>query len=113
MRSFTTLALLATAVASVFSAAVKQPSKKRSVTYLASLKDIDVPIAASVQATDAYKAFLDSPVVLLTEANSKRQDSVIPDFVFVLQCTDDGFRGNCLVFGAPPGLCGTISTSGR
>ncbi|KAK1596918.1 uncharacterized protein LY79DRAFT_667067 [Colletotrichum navitas] len=28
-----------------------------------------------------------------------------PENIFVLQCTDAGFRGDCLVFGSPPGQC--------
>lgn len=30
-----------------------------------------------------------------------------PENVFVLQCGTAGFRDTCLVFGAPPGKCGT------
>lgn len=34
-----------------------------------------------------------------------------PDNIFVLQCDLAGFQGDCLVFGAGPGKCGTFPMS--
>jgi hypothetical protein len=67
---------------------------------------------------EAYNAFMTSPLITLEGGVSRRQEvpvdstpdpnrpSVIPPFVFVLQCDLAGFRGNCLSFGAAPGQCG-------
>lgn len=40
----------------------------------------------------------------LPTKEKKRED--VPDYLFVLFCTLAGFRGDCDVFGSPPGSCG-------
>lgn len=103
-----TLLLLASSAIPVFSAALSETPVKREVSFLPPLDDAHIPIEYTNETADAYDAFLATPVVRLGEAasSSKRQEAVIPDFVFVLHCTEQGFRGDCLVFGAPPGTCG-------
>lgn len=82
-----------------------------------------IPIDESVkQHADAFVAFLIAPLVTLssTESITARQEVpedatpdpnrpvVTPENIFVLQCSDAGFQGECLSFGAPPGDCGMI-----
>ncbi|TKW55056.1 hypothetical protein CTA1_13238 [Colletotrichum tanaceti] len=69
----------------------------------------------------AYDAFQKAPKIVLGAAVSKRQavpgDGVpdpdrpasTPENIFLLQCTEAGFLGDCLSFGAPPGRCVTYS----
>ncbi|KAL1875432.1 hypothetical protein Daus18300_003171 [Diaporthe australafricana] len=109
MQSLTNLVLLASAVAPVFSAAIV-PLQKKSVLHIAAELDAGISFDSKVIDSDSYNTFISTEVVLL-EGTDKRQDadpdrnSTIPDAVFTLQCTDDGFRGDCLVFGAKPGAC--------
>ncbi|KKY32389.1 hypothetical protein UCDDA912_g07644 [Diaporthe ampelina] len=109
MQSLTNLVLLASAVTPVFSAVIA-PLEKKSVLHIAADVDAGIPFASKVVDSDAYNTFVSTEVVLL-EGTDKRQDadpdrnSTIPDVVYTLQCTDDGFRGDCLVFGAKPGAC--------
>lgn len=49
-------------------------------------------------------------VVPLDATPNPNRNHTIPDNVFVLQCTDPGFRAECLVFGAAPGKCGMFFT---
>ncbi|GJC77295.1 hypothetical protein ColLi_00133 [Colletotrichum liriopes] len=74
-----------------------------------------IKIAAEVQSDhpDAYAAFLRAPKIILGSAAQKRQavpgdgspdpsrPPVTPENIFVLQCSDAGFLGECLSFGAP------------
>ncbi|GKT56028.1 hypothetical protein ColTof3_03367 [Colletotrichum tofieldiae] len=78
-----------------------------------------IKIAAEVQSDhpDAYAAFLRAPKIILGSAAQKRQavpgdgnpdpdrPPVTPENIFLLQCSDAGFLGECLSFGAPPGRC--------
>ncbi|KAG8169141.1 hypothetical protein KVR01_001890 [Diaporthe batatas] len=66
---------------------------------------------------EAYHALMTSPLITLEGSVSRRQEVsvditpdpnrpiVTPPYIFVLQCDLAGFRGSCLSFGAPPGLC--------
>lgn len=83
-----------------------------------------IPLAESLKTShpEAYAAFLTAPMINLdpasAEAAQKRQavpgdgqpngtrPIVTPENIFVLQCSDAGFRGECLSWGAPPGTCG-------
>ncbi|POS73929.1 hypothetical protein DHEL01_v207675 [Diaporthe helianthi] len=112
MQSFTNLLLLAGAATPVLSAAVAHPNfEKRNVLHIAA--DVEAPIlfAPKVFDSEAYKPFISTEVVLLQDKNEKREDAdpnrpaVIPDAIYTLQCTGEGFQGDCLVFGAKPGAC--------
>lgn len=73
----------------------------------------------------AYKPFQNSDTVMFDGHRAQRRTSdrpenppanrnaTVPDYVFTLMCDQDGFRGNCLVFGAKPGECGTSCVHGR
>lgn len=130
MQSLTNLIFLAGAVTPVLSAAIAPQSvEKRGVLHIAADVDAGIPFNSKVVDSDAYNTFVSTEVVLL-EGTDKRQDadpdrnSTIPDAIYTLQCTDDvgtsplilsksdllkseyqGFRGDCLVFGAKPGAC--------
>ncbi|KJX94106.1 hypothetical protein TI39_contig4216g00018 [Zymoseptoria brevis] len=39
------------------------------------------------------------------EARDSKGGGPIPQYLYVLQCREQGFRGDCLVFGAAPGQC--------
>ncbi|KAK7965759.1 uncharacterized protein PG986_000036 [Apiospora aurea] len=77
--------------------------------------DAQVPIAESVINSAAFQPFQKSAKVLARtgDAPSRRAEqepdptrpATTPEYVFVLQCTENGFRGDCLVFGAAPGKC--------
>ncbi|KAK8017874.1 hypothetical protein PG993_014200 [Apiospora rasikravindrae] len=77
--------------------------------------DAQVPIAESVMNSAAFEPFQKSAKVLASESDapSRRAEqepdpsrpATTPEYVFVLQCTENGFRGDCLVFGAAPGKC--------
>lgn len=72
---------------------------------------------------DAYAAFQQADVYnILPNGQVSRRQAVpvdatpdpdrnvtTPENIFVLQCSDAGFRGECLVFGAAPGSCGMFS----
>lgn len=68
---------------------------------------------------EAFAAFMVAPIYDLgPKLSSKRQavpvdatpdpnrTVVTPENVFVLQCSDAGFQGDCISWGAPPGDCG-------
>ncbi|KAK8859593.1 hypothetical protein PGQ11_010327 [Apiospora arundinis] len=77
--------------------------------------DVQVPVVESVMNSAAFAPFKSSAKVLAkSEAASSRRaepepdagrPATTPEYVFVLQCTENGFRGDCLVFGAAPGQC--------
>ncbi|KAK8067369.1 hypothetical protein PG997_014116 [Apiospora hydei] len=77
--------------------------------------DAQVPIAESVMNSAAFQPFQKSAKILARtgDAPSRRAEqepdpsrpATTPEYVFVLQCTENGFRGDCLVFGAAPGKC--------
>lgn len=87
--------------------------QENSVINLAAVVKADHP--------EAYAAFLKAPKITLDGAVRKRQavpgdgnpdpdrPPVTPDNIFLLQCSDAGFLGECLSFGAPPGRCGKKS----
>ncbi|KAL3417483.1 hypothetical protein PVAG01_10493 [Phlyctema vagabunda] len=82
---------------------------------LLDLSGLKIPIVGSVVNSAAYEVFsnVNTPVLNLADIVSKRQDAepspdrnvTTPENVFILQCLDAGFRGDCQVFGAPPGQC--------
>lgn len=111
MQSLTNLVLLASAVTPVLSAAITPRAvEKRGVLHIAAEVDAGIKFNPNVVVSDAYSTFVSTEVVLL-EGTDKRQDadpdrnSTTPEAIYTLQCTDDGFRGDCLVFGAKPGAC--------
>ncbi|KAJ4415373.1 hypothetical protein N0V82_007368 [Gnomoniopsis sp. IMI 355080] len=75
---------------------------KRDVAQLA---DSNIAIANGVMNSAAYKPFQNTQVLVKTDPSTKRQEVVTPDYIFVLQCVDAGFREPCLVFGSKPGDC--------
>ncbi|KXH61975.1 hypothetical protein CSAL01_00981 [Colletotrichum salicis] len=79
-----------------------------------------ITVAQSVQEKhpEAFAAFQKSNLINLVATTEKRQEvpgdgnpdpnrpPVIPDNIFLLQCSEAGFLGECLSWGAPPGRCG-------
>lgn len=80
---------------------------------LINIPNVEVAISGSVINSAAFVPFQNTRVLLKTPATgTKRQDVVTPDNIFVLQCTEAGFREPCLVFGAAPGDCGRLLPHG-
>ncbi|TID03757.1 hypothetical protein CH35J_001867 [Colletotrichum higginsianum] len=91
--------------------------QENSVINLAAVVKADHP--------EAYAAFLKAPKITLDGAVWKRQavpgdgnpdpdrPPVTPDNIFLLQCSDAGFLGECLSFGAPPGRCVSYASFNR
>jgi hypothetical protein len=77
-----------------------------------------IPLHSSVINSAAYSAFRTHLTLALSlnliigrddEPDPDRNTTLQDGLVFVVQCVDAGFRGDCLVFGAPPGDCGKFS----
>ncbi|GJC82986.1 hypothetical protein ColLi_05824 [Colletotrichum liriopes] len=107
MKSFSTLVLAATAATGVMSAAVSKPIEQRDTGSSAGLK-----YASTIMNSAAFPKFLTTEVVSAVHLEARQEaepdpnrNETNPDLVFLLQCTDAGFRGDCLVFGASPGDC--------
>ncbi|KAK2045218.1 hypothetical protein LZ31DRAFT_541332 [Colletotrichum somersetense] len=109
MKSFTTLVLAAAAATGVMSAAINNDLKAVVETETGP----NFQLSGKVMNSAAFDAFQHTQVVhassglasrQIVEPDANRTVTTPPD-VFVLQCTDAGFRGDCLVFGAPPGQC--------
>ncbi|KAK1971939.1 hypothetical protein LY78DRAFT_676466 [Colletotrichum sublineola] len=114
MKSFTsTLILTAAAATGVMSAVIG----KSGAMVTDNNSGATYNVVGSVVNSAAYSTFDNTPVVypatldLVTrddqpepEPNPNRPEET-PDYVYVLQCTESGFRGDCLVFGSPPGKC--------
>ncbi|WYZ39086.1 hypothetical protein EsH8_III_001000 [Colletotrichum jinshuiense] len=109
MKSFSTLVLAATAATGVVSAAVSKP-----VVELIESRSTggDLPLTNDVVNSAAFEVFQVTDVKLATKLDARQEgepdpnrNETNPEYVFVLQCTDPGFRGDCLVFGASPGDC--------
>ncbi|KAK2780404.1 hypothetical protein CKAH01_00348 [Colletotrichum kahawae] len=108
MKSFSTIVLAAAAATGVMSAAVKQPQPLEQRNTGSDLK-----YAGSVMNSAAFDVFKNTEVKVAPNVLNSRQEAepdpnrneTNPDVVFLLQCTDAGFRGDCLVFGAAPGSC--------
>ncbi|KAK1593426.1 uncharacterized protein LY79DRAFT_579261 [Colletotrichum navitas] len=78
-----------------------------------------IKVAPDVQSghPEAYAVFMRAPRIILGDVARKRQAvpgdgnpdpnraPITPDNIFVLQCPDAGFLGDCISFGAPPGRC--------
>lgn len=73
---------------------------------IAELGDSIIALTGDVMNSAAYQPFQNHQVLVKTDPSTKRQEVVTPDYIFVLQCVDAGFRDPCLVFGAKPGDCG-------
>ncbi|KAK2035575.1 hypothetical protein LX32DRAFT_688482 [Colletotrichum zoysiae] len=81
--------------------------------------EVVIKIAPEVQSghPEAYAVFLRAPKLVLGDVAQKRQavpgdgkpdpnrPPITPGNIFVLQCPDAGFLGDCISFGAPPGRC--------
>ncbi|KAK2061751.1 hypothetical protein LY76DRAFT_643762 [Colletotrichum caudatum] len=81
--------------------------------------DVLIKVAPEVQSghPEAYAVFLRAPKLVLGDVAQKRQavpgdgnpnpdrPPITPGNIFVLQCPDAGFLGDCISFGAPPGRC--------
>lgn len=82
------------------------------VFFKRDVAEVKNPSVANSVPAEAKAVFVDDSVqnLLYTPAASRR-DSVIPDNIFVVQCTGAGFRPDCLVFGAPPGSCGMLCST--
>lgn len=101
MKSQIAIAFLAAASAN----ALAMGNAARDVEVLT---DSEFSLSDDVMNSAAFQPFQHTKVLALTSSSSeeKRQNVVTPDNIFVLQCTEAGFREPCLVFGAPPGQCG-------
>ncbi|KAK1726096.1 hypothetical protein CaCOL14_003795 [Colletotrichum acutatum] len=104
MKSFTTLVLAATAVSA---AAVSKPLVQRNTG-----SDLNIKIGNDIVNSAAYEKFLNTEVLAPKKLQTRQdgepdpnRNETNPETIFVLQCTDAGFRGDCLVFGASPGDC--------
>lgn len=104
------LTLLAMGAIPVLSAAVVEPPVKREVSFRAPLKDAEISLEYTKETAAAYDAFLKASVVTITEVSSKKRQE-IPEYIYVLQCVEQGFHEPCIVFGAPPGSCGMFGTA--
>ncbi|KAK2062929.1 hypothetical protein LY76DRAFT_588889 [Colletotrichum caudatum] len=109
MKSFTTLVLAAAAATGVMSAAINSH-------LMAVVKTDSGPnfkLSGKVMNSAAFDPFQHTSVVKASSGLASRQipepdpnrNATTPPFVYTLQCTQAGFRGDCLVFGAPPGQC--------
>ncbi|KAK1655836.1 hypothetical protein BDP81DRAFT_486936 [Colletotrichum phormii] len=104
MKSFTTLVLAANAVTA---AVVSKPLVQRNTG-----SDLNIKIGKDIVNSAAYEKFLSSEVLSPKQLQTRQdgepdpnRNETNPNIIFVLQCTDAGFRGDCLVFGASPGYC--------
>ncbi|KAK1990208.1 hypothetical protein LX36DRAFT_676049 [Colletotrichum falcatum] len=114
MKSFSALVLAAASATGVMSAAVGNVNNVVTDANTGASFKLNNNVVNSA----AYAPFGNVPVVYPVnkaaidardqptepEPNPDRPD-VTPDYVYVLQCDDSGFRGDCLVFGSPPGEC--------
>ncbi|KAF2848728.1 hypothetical protein T440DRAFT_400750 [Plenodomus tracheiphilus IPT5] len=105
MKIFHSIVLATTLATGVMSAAFRPRIEQRATG--SSLK-----FANKIANSAALSAFHGTNVVYPVNHLSTRQtepdpnrNETIPELIFVLQCTDGGFRGDCLVFGASPGDC--------
>lgn len=92
-------------LALLFASAMAGPLSKRDgkVSEVPN-PDVDASIpdpARTMFADDSAKNLLYAP---------PGSASTIPDNVFVVQCLEQGFRGECMVLGGPPGECGMYSS---
>ncbi|KAK8026446.1 hypothetical protein PG991_003502 [Apiospora marii] len=93
------------------------PNQARTVANILAADGQTLELDESVVNSAAYEPFKASARVLAKsdtqQAASRRAEqepdpsrpATTPEYVFVLQCTENGFRGDCLVFGAAPGKC--------
>ncbi|GKT51221.1 uncharacterized protein ColSpa_11402 [Colletotrichum spaethianum] len=107
MKSFSVLVIAATAATSVMSAAVSNPLAQRNTGSVQGFT-----IANSVMNSAAFEQFQKAGVVSTVNLKARQEaepdpnrNETNPDLIFLLQCTDAGFRGDCLVFGSSPGDC--------
>ncbi|KAF9877480.1 carboxylesterase [Colletotrichum karsti] len=111
---FSTLTSLVVASAAISQAAALPTVQENSLIPLSDTLKTSHP--------EAYAAFMSAPFINLDSTNEKRQEVpvdgqpnstrpiVTPKNIFVLQCSDAGFRGDCLSWGAPPGRCVNYSS---
>jgi hypothetical protein len=93
-----------TSIAVLFGSAMAGAINKRT----GYVQNVDNPPVANSVPDSAASCFKDdkSPNLLYSPTGTSEDKSVIPDNVFVVQCLEQGFRGDCMVLGAPPGQCG-------
>lgn len=116
---FSSLLALATAAMAL---TVKQPRKMEVKHLITDPDGNSYGLKEDVVNSAAYKPFQEAPKVMFEGHHSavRRSTSVskarpenppanrnatIPDYVFTLMCTENGFRGNCLAIGGMPGEC--------
>lgn len=98
----------------------ESPNQARAVANILAADGQTLELDESVVNSAAYEPFKASARVLAKSdaAQAARRAEQEPDpsrpattpkYVFVLQCTENGFRGDCLVFGAAPGKCGKLT----
>ncbi|KAH9240607.1 hypothetical protein K456DRAFT_48547 [Colletotrichum gloeosporioides 23] len=95
--AFTTFFVAVSTATPVLSAAVMSPIAQRDT-------GAGLEYDPSVIGTPAWDAFQAADVLSEIDADTDATN------VFVLQCVDAGFKGNCLVFGAPVGKCVTFTS---
>ncbi|CZT15963.1 uncharacterized protein RCC_01803 [Ramularia collo-cygni] len=72
-----------------------------------SVAEVPNPNVAPSVPDEAQTMFKDdsAPNLLFAPTNPPEDPSTIPDNIFVVQCLEQGFRGECMVLGGPPGQC--------
>lgn len=73
-----------------------------------SVSEVQNPAVAPSVPKEAQSTFNDdaAPNLLYVPSDPPESGSTIPDNIFVVQCLEQGFRGDCMVLGGPPGQCG-------
>ncbi|KAK8139367.1 hypothetical protein PG984_002747 [Apiospora sp. TS-2023a] len=97
----------------------QSPNQARAVANVLAADGQTLELDEKVVNSAAYEPFKASARVLAkSDAQAARRaeqepdpsrPATTPEYVFVLQCTENGFRGDCLVFGAAPGKCVSYS----
>ncbi|CAG8956816.1 hypothetical protein HYFRA_00011205 [Hymenoscyphus fraxineus] len=110
---YSVIAALALAAPAIMASPTKEMVQKRSTLYTDTI-NVDEKLTGK----PGSDLFNDGrvPNFVATELGKRQENNtfepdpnrpiVTPALIFVLQCTDAGFRGNCIVFGARPGRCG-------
>ncbi|CAG8977543.1 hypothetical protein HYALB_00008724 [Hymenoscyphus albidus] len=115
---YSVIAALALAAPAIMASPTKEMVQKRSTVYTDKIN-----VAEKLTGRPGSDLFNDQrvPNFVATELGKRQENNtfepdpnrpiVTPPLIFVLQCTDAGFRGNCIVFGARPGRCGKSHSS--
>ena len=119
MPLFSLVALASAATA--FSVPARRSRDAEGAHVLSAPAGSTFALKESVINSAAYKPFQNADTVMFDGRGGSRRrtnaerpetppanrNATVPEYVFTLMCDQDGFRGNCLVFGARPGQCST------